>query len=79
MTHFDNRGVGSEPPNRLVLTIEEAAQRLGIGRTLMYALVKAGEIESVSIGRLRRIPTDALDDYVARLRGTFALVSGKVA
>lgn len=55
-------------PLRLVLTIEEAAERLGIGRTLMYALVSAGEVESVRIGRLRRVPTDALDDYVLRLR-----------
>lgn len=53
---------------RLVLTIEEAAERLGIGRTLMYALVSAGEVESVRIGRLRRVPTDALDAYVMRLR-----------
>lgn len=53
---------------RIVLTIEEAAECLGIGRTLMYALVTAGEVESVRIGRLRRIPTDALDRYVSELR-----------
>lgn len=40
----------------LVLTIEQAAERLGIGRSLMYALVMSGEVESVTIGRLRRIP-----------------------
>ena len=54
--------------DRVVLTVEEAADRLGIGRTLVYALVKSGEIESISIGRLRRIPCDALDDFVLRLR-----------
>lgn len=53
---------------RIVLTIEEAAECLGIGRTLMYALVMADEVESVHIGRLRRVPVDALDGYVARLR-----------
>jgi excisionase family DNA binding protein len=53
---------------RIVLTVEEAAERLGIGRTLMYALVKSGEVESIAIGRLRRIPLDALDDFVERLR-----------
>lgn len=53
---------------RLLLTVEEAADRLGIGRTLMYALVKDGEIESVHIGRLRRIPADALPRYLERLR-----------
>jgi excisionase family DNA binding protein len=52
----------------LVLTIEQAAERLGIGRSLMYALVSSGEVESVTIGRLRRIPADALVEYIARLR-----------
>ncbi len=52
---------------RIVLTIEEAAKRLGIGRTTMYALIAAGEIKSVTIGRLRRIPTEALHDYVREL------------
>lgn len=53
---------------RLLLTVEEAADQLGIGRTLMYALVKDGEVESVQIGRLRRIPADALPRYLERLR-----------
>ncbi len=60
--------MGTARPFRIVLTVEEAAELLGIGRTLMYALVTAGEVESVRIGRLRRIPTDALDSYVLRLR-----------
>jgi excisionase family DNA binding protein len=53
---------------RLVLTVEEAADRLGIGRTLMYALITAGEVESVRIGRLRRVPANALENYVKGLR-----------
>ena len=53
---------------RLLLTIEQAAQCLGIGRTLMYALVRDGNVESVQIGRLRRIPADALSRYVDQLR-----------
>jgi excisionase family DNA binding protein len=56
------------PPTPLVLTVEGAAERLGIGRTLMYALVKSGAIESVCIGRLRRIPADALETFVQSLR-----------
>jgi excisionase family DNA binding protein len=53
---------------RLLLTVEQAAHRLGIGRTLMYALVRDGDVESVQIGRLRRIPEDALTRYVDQLR-----------
>ena len=51
-------------PVRLVLTVEEAAKCLGIGRTLMYALITTGDVESVRIGRLRRVPPDALENYV---------------
>lgn len=49
------------------LTITEAARRLRIGRTLMYALVMSGEIRSVTIGRLRRVPAHCLDEYINRL------------
>ncbi len=50
----------------IVLTVEEAAQRLHVGRTTMYALIKSGEIRSVPIGRLRRVPVSALHEYVNR-------------
>lgn len=52
----------------LLLTVEEAAQRLSIGRTTMYSLVSAGAIKSVTIGRLRRIPSECLEEYVLSLR-----------
>lgn len=52
---------------RVLLTVEQAADALGIGRTNMFALIKSGEIESVKVGRLRRVPAAALDAYTARL------------
>ena len=58
--------VPEEP--RLLPRIEEAAKRLGIGRSLMYRLVMSGEVESVHVGRLRRIPAECLAEHVARLR-----------
>lgn len=63
---------------RLVLTVEEAAGCLGIGRSMMYTLVMSGEVESVLIGRLRRIPVDALTAYVAKLRDPNASTPGSV-
>lgn len=59
-------------PAPLLLTVEQAADQLGIGRTLAYALVKSGEVESVQIGRLRRIPAAALPAFLDRLRGLTA-------
>lgn len=54
-------------PDRVLLTVEEAAKRLHIGRTTAWGLVKDGELESVQIGRLRRVPSAAVDAYAARL------------
>jgi len=53
---------------RVLVTTEEAAQLLGIGRTLMFELIRSGAVASVRIGRLRRVPVDALDQYVRSLR-----------
>ena len=53
---------------RVLFTVEEAARALGIGRTRMFELIQDGHVETVLIGRLRRIPVDALDVFVNRLR-----------
>ena len=58
----------AEDATLLLLTVEEAARRLSIGRTLAYALIAAGELASVPVGRLRRVPTEALGEYVTHLR-----------
>ncbi|ALC28617.1 excisionase family DNA-binding protein [Streptomyces sp. CFMR 7] len=55
-------------PSLVLLTVEEAARRLRIGRTTCFRLVLAGEIESVTVGRLRRVPAEAVATYVCKLR-----------
>ena len=52
---------------RIMLTVEEAAEAIGVGRTTMFALLKSGELESVLVGRLRRVPVDAIEAYKVRL------------
>lgn len=47
---------------------EEAAEALGVGRTYVYGLMASGELESIKVGRLRRIPAECVDEYVRRLR-----------
>ena len=56
------------PGRAVLLTVEEAAKRLRIGRTSMYRLVSTGAIETVTVGRLRRVPEECLAEYVTRLR-----------
>jgi excisionase family DNA binding protein len=51
----------------LLLTAEEAARELRIGRTRMYALIKSGEVVSFMLGGSRRIPYDELVAYTKRL------------
>jgi excisionase family DNA binding protein len=51
----------------LLLTAEEAAKELRIGRTRMYDLMRRGEIVSIKVDGSRRVPYGALTDYVKRL------------
>ena len=53
---------------KLLLTPEEAAELLGIGRTKVYELILTNVLESVKIGTARRVPTDALTEFVDTLR-----------
>jgi excisionase family DNA binding protein len=43
------------------LSPEQAAAALGISRTTVWLHLRAGTLESVSIGRLRRIPRAEVD------------------
>ncbi len=53
---------------KLLLTAQEAGQLLGISRAKIYTLIMSAEIESVTIGKSRRIPRDAVSAYVEHLR-----------
>lgn len=54
--------------DRLVFTVEEAAQLLGISRSFAYEAVQQGEIPSMRIGRRILVPKAALDRLL-RLEG----------
>jgi excisionase family DNA binding protein len=57
---------GQSPEQRkLLLTIEEAAIVMSLGRTLVYELVRRNEITSIKVGRSRRIPVSALRKYIS--------------
>jgi excisionase family DNA binding protein len=55
--------------DQLLYKPETAGAKLEMGRTAIYHLVKTGELRSVKIGRSRRIPAAALEEYVNRLEG----------
>ena len=54
----------SEDSKSLLLTIDEAARRLSIGRSHIYQQMQVGKLRSVHIGRSRRILESDLEDFL---------------
>ncbi|HLQ15311.1 MAG TPA: helix-turn-helix domain-containing protein [Candidatus Eisenbacteria bacterium] len=54
-----------QPPSRL-LKVNEVADRLGVSRNKVYELLYRGDIQSLAIGRTRRISPVALAEFIAR-------------
>jgi excisionase family DNA binding protein len=52
---------------KLLLTPEEAAEMLSIGRSKLYELLATGELASIRLGGCRRVPTEAIRQFVAQL------------
>ncbi|MBI4942191.1 MAG: helix-turn-helix domain-containing protein [Actinobacteria bacterium] len=52
---------------RLLLTPEEAAEVLAVGRSTVYDLMRMRLLPSVKVGRGRRIPAVVLREFVDRL------------
>jgi excisionase family DNA binding protein len=55
------------PAAPLLLSVEEGAAQLRIGRSRMFDLIRRGEVLSVKVGGSRRILHDSLRAYVNRL------------
>lgn len=62
------------PPRResrtsgFLMTVADAADVLGVGRSTIYELIGRGELELLHVGRSARIPTDAVLSLIDRLR-----------
>jgi excisionase family DNA binding protein len=52
---------------RVLLTAEEVAEALRIGRCTVYDLIRSGQLRSFKIGKLRRIPVEAVHEYARRM------------
>jgi len=63
-----------EPHRSMLLTVPEACSELRISRAQFYILAnKQRAIETVHIGKLCRVPREALENYVANLRSGVSL------
>ncbi len=53
---------GSSPS--LLLSIDEAAAKISIKRSTFIKMLNSGEIQSIKIGKLRRIPVHCLQNWL---------------
>jgi excisionase family DNA binding protein len=59
-------------PGYELLTVEETAELLHVGRDNVYYLIRTGQLSSIKIGKLRRIPRVRIAELVARLESESA-------
>ena len=50
--------------DKYLLTVPETAEATGLSRSKTYELIASGAIKSVMIGRSRRVPVSALEDFL---------------
>ncbi len=51
-------------PDRLLRDVE-VAEMLGCSRSFVWRLIVAGDLSSIHVGRLRRIPASSVSSYIA--------------
>ncbi|MER6612278.1 helix-turn-helix domain-containing protein [Streptomyces xantholiticus] len=49
-----------------LLTVPEVMARLKLGRSTVYDLIRSRRLISITIGRARRVPADAVRDFIVR-------------
>lgn len=50
-----------------LLSVRETSKIIGLGSTLIYELIRRGELRSCSVGSRRLIPRQAVDEFLERL------------
>ena len=51
---------------RLLYRPVETAEAIGVSRSRVYELIAKGDIPSIKVGGVTRVPVDSLRDWVAR-------------
>ncbi len=54
---------------KLLLDVKEVALILGCGRTHVYDMIQRGELQTVKLGRLTRVRTASLIEFVEQREG----------
>ncbi|MCJ7420945.1 helix-turn-helix domain-containing protein [Sphingomicrobium astaxanthinifaciens] len=51
----------------ITISINDAAQAMGIGRTKLYELINKGDVTAVKVGRRTLIKTSSIEAFVSNL------------
>lgn len=51
-------------PDVVLLTVDEAAERLRLGRTVLYEHMKSGRLPSLKVGRKRLLTLAGIDAFL---------------
>lgn len=54
------------PDQRLLVSVEEAAQLASVSASTMYRYIQAGEIRSIKRGRVRRVIVASLREWIGQ-------------
>jgi excisionase family DNA binding protein len=63
-TDFTPAAATTTTSGRLLLTIPQACEALGIKRSHLYRYIQTGELKSILLGRSRRISAWALTEFI---------------
>lgn len=61
---IDMRGNHAANPFPALMTVDEVAKQLRVGRNSAYMLVKTGQIRCIKIGRTIRVPRNAVIEFI---------------
>ncbi len=53
----------------ICVRVNDAARMIGVGRTKLYELIAAGDVETVKLGKSTRVTTASLHNLITRQRG----------
>lgn len=59
------RTAAVDPTPEHVMRVREVAQHLDCDRDTVYRLIRAGQLRSIRVGRLIRVPESALSEFIA--------------
>ena len=65
--HLENKTtmeIAQIAPQLQLLSIQDVCNRLGIGYWLVYKLINENKLRSITIGKRRLIPVQALQDFI---------------